>query len=973
MQATLEGLYASTLYEFFDPTSADHVMPLIDSIEISNLAVDYKYSGTGKSVGSFFKLSGLLLVAALELQLTFVYQDDWHFTAELQPQDAQATIGEVIASILGDDQLNLPPFLANMQFGGEGQATDTLIIDVRKEFPKPKPKTSTGTNPETGADPAAESFQFIASVAIGPLELTFAQYHSSDWAATVAPKRMVKVALTSLEDVPVPLVGLLAQPFDEMYYMWVQDVTAQNKPNLPGLTRKEIGELNNSPAMTDKLVPKDKFKKQADSDVLIGAGSHFAVIIKNSSSDRTCILDYNFAKPKDAKTKKRITAASSADTDGDGDDDDDGGENAQAPFKKTVGPLTISNIALKFSDMKLHIMFDATFELGPLGFSLLGFSIDLEITTLSKPDEWHINASIQGLTAAFENPPLSIAGVIRHGNTGSLDYYAGGLIVGFEPYQFQAAGFYGVADPPGGKEFKSVFIFTRLDGPLVTLEFAKISGLTGGFGYNSDVRIPTLNEVTDFPFIATHMLDGNTDSALQALEKLTSPDAGGWFSPLDNTFWAAAGLKVDAFQMLSLDAVILVQFGKSVKLNLFAVAVGDIPDVDSPVKYAHVELGIVVLVDFDYGILKVEAQLSPNSYILHPDCHLTGGFGLYYWFDAPHAEKADVGEFVFTLGGYHQAFSIPDNYPNPPRLGISWNLGGDLSISGEAYFAITPKVCMGGGRLHASFSAGPIEAFFDAFADFLINYKPFQFLAEGGICVGVRFNIDILFIHTHISVEIGADLTLWGPPVAGRVHVNFWITSFDINFGDSPTETEDITLILFYGLVLQASQKKAPQSLAAAGPAETPRITDVTEPKPIQRPKNEAHVFLPQSGLMNDSDGAERQDNAPWVVRGGTFSLVVSCLMAVETVILSNDSGPYDSISYDTNNIYSRPMKLTGKMTSTLSVAIKQDGSSKDDAKWGMDRYLKSVPTALWAICKSSAIPSSAQAVVTQPHKPQYL
>jgi uncharacterized protein DUF6603 len=32
-------------------------------------------------------------------------------------------------------------------------------------------------------------------------------------------------------------------------------------------------------------------------------------------------------------------------------------------------------------------------------------------------------------------------------------------------------------------------IIARLDGPLLTLEFAEISGVTGGFGYNSDVRV----------------------------------------------------------------------------------------------------------------------------------------------------------------------------------------------------------------------------------------------------------------------------------------------------------------------------------------------------------------------------------------------------------------------------------------------------------------------------------------------------
>lgn len=921
LKATLNGLYASTLYEFFDESSAKHVMPLINSIEISDITFDYKYTS---KVGSYFKLSGVLLVADLELDLKFEYEKDWTFRAELKHQNAHATLGDVIASIINDDQLDLPDFLANMQFGGEKGAKDTLSIDVYKEK-----KTVTGASSNGG------SFHFIAEVNIGPLVLTFAQYHSSDWEETVRSKRMVKVALIKLPEVDVPLVGNLTQPFDEMYYLWIQDTTGKNNGKVPGLTRKDIRELNTS--LSDPLDPKDKFKQPNDSDILLGAGSHFAVMIKNSSGERTCLLDYDFMKPKN------INTVAAAKTDAKDAKEEDGGSSAQAPFKKKAGPLSIRNIGLKYSEKKLRIMFDATFELGPLSFSLIGFSINLGMTSLDKITD--ISASIQGLSAAFEKPPLTIAGIIRHGNTGALDYYAGGLIIGFVPYQFQAAGFYGQASPLSGTPFTSVFIFTRLDGPLIELEFAEISGVTGGFGYKSDVRIPSADQVVNFPFIATHTLDGNTGSALETLERLTSPEADGWFRPLDNTYWAAAGMKIDAFQMVALDAVVVVQFGASIKIGIFAVALVDIPNAKSPVKYAHVELGIAIVVDFDYGILKAEAQLSPNSFILHPDCHLTGGFGIYYWFDAPHADQANVGNFVLTLGGYHQAFKIPDGYPNPPRLGISWSLGKNLSITGQAYFAITPKVCMGGGRLHASFSAGPITAWFDAFADFLINYRPFHFIAGAGICVGVRFDLDILFIHTHVSVEISADLCLWGPPVAGRVHVDFWITSFDIHFGDSPTDVPTITLITFYELVLQASsQQKAAET-------ETERITDVTETDTVQRPKNEGHVFLPISGLMNTSEVPEKVQNAPWTVRSGTFSFVVSCKMAIDTAKQGNK---LPAITHE--DVYSKPMKLTNPMSSVLTIEISRKDVPQDDTVWAMEKYIKSVPTGLWAKCKTFSV-----------------
>lgn len=40
----------------------------------------------------------------------------------------------------------------------------------------------------------------------------------------------------------------------------------------------------------------------------------------------------------------------------------------------------------------------------------------------------------------------------------------------------------------------------------------------------------------------------------------------------------------------------------------------------------------------------------------------------------------------------------------------------------------------------------------------------------------IRSTSDILFIHIHVSVHIGADMTLWGPRpgFGGLAHVDFW-------------------------------------------------------------------------------------------------------------------------------------------------------------------------------------------------------
>lgn len=152
------------------------------------------------------------------------------------------------------------------------------------------------------------------------------------------------------------------------------------------------------------------------------------------------------------------------------------------------------------------------------------------------------------------------------------------------------------------------------------------------------------------------------------------------------------------------------------------------------------ELGILATIDFGKGIAKLEAQLAPSSYILSPSCHLSGGMALYYWFkDGPQKSSRD---WVFTLGGYHPAYNAPAQYPLPPRLQIAWSLG-PLSITGSAYFAITPPTAIAGASLHAILDIGVLHAFLDAWVGSLINYQPFMFTASGGINVGVRYTLDL--------------------------------------------------------------------------------------------------------------------------------------------------------------------------------------------------------------------------------------
>ena len=90
---------------------------------------------------------------------------------------------------------------------------------------------------------------------------------------------------------------------------------------------------------------------------------------------------------------------------------------------------------------------------------------------------------------------------------------------------------------------------------------------------------------------------------------------------------------------------------------------------------------------------------------------------------------------------------------------------------------------MAGGSLEALFQSKAVKAWFIAYADLLIAWKPFHFNATIGISLGAAVQIDLLFTTVTLSFELGATLNLWGPPTAGVVHVHLYIISFSVPFG----------------------------------------------------------------------------------------------------------------------------------------------------------------------------------------------
>lgn len=281
-----------------------------------------------------------------------------------------------------------------------------------------------------------------------------------------------------------------------------------------------------------------------------------------------------------------------------------------------------------------------------------------------------------------------------------------------------------------------------------------------------------------------------------------------------------SGVGIRAFQVLDVVALFALQISADPKFGIIAQATAIFPkrlqlgisDENDPYKGAFVvlDLGLVASVDPTHGILSAAGQLTPRSFILSQSCKLTGGFALLFFLPGNEHE----GEFCFTIGGYHPNYIPPAHYPPaPPRVGISWQYDAQLRISGEAYFAVTPQCAMGGGRLDAVIDKGWIHASFSAYAHFFVQFHPFWFDIDVAFNIYARVDAPVLLGGTYGPCEFSATVKLYGPPMAGRASLNFWMWNLTVCFGPGPKPADPLNLMEFVLMVKEeepnAKQKKA--------------------------------------------------------------------------------------------------------------------------------------------------------------------
>ena len=393
------------------------------------------------------------------------------------------------------------------------------------------------------------------------------------------------------------------------------------------------------------------------------------------------------------------------------------------------------------------------------------------------------NAAVE-IGAAFLHTTVTDA----QGRT--YDEYDGAAVLKAQGLTLSAIGSYAYLDG-----HPSLFVYAVLEYPIGGPAFFFVTGLAAGFGYNRDLIVPPIDQVANFPLVseatkgaAPAPPPAKGSPALSPAEQVGAELAllRDYIPPSTGSYFLAVGLRFTSFKMVDSFVLLTVLLGNRVEVNVLGLStlVAPVPVAGQEAIPPLAVIQMAVKASFvpDEGFLGVAAQLTPASYVLAKDCHLTGGFAFWCWFPTPSGTPPTAGDFVLTLGGYHPDFQVPAHYPRVPRVGVNWKVSDQLSVKGEMYFALTPAALMAGVLVDATWDGGDLQAWFHAGADFIVAWKPYHYDAHAFATLRVSYRFELFGTH-EIRVDASADLHLWGPEFSGRATIKVSVIEFDVTFG----------------------------------------------------------------------------------------------------------------------------------------------------------------------------------------------
>ncbi|MFI1830581.1 DUF6603 domain-containing protein [Streptomyces sp. NPDC020412] len=592
---------------------------------------------------------------------------------------------------------------------------------------------------------------------------------------------------------------------------------------------------------------------------------------------------------------------------------------------QSAGPVNLDRIGVGYGDGSVLLLADASVRAGGLLLETRGLGVAVPLSGT------HVPAfRLDGLGLGYDRAPLTIAGEFLKLEKAGYSLAVGGAAVVSTPVvSLTAMGYYaqrtGSADP-------SLFVFGMLDLKEKALgpPCFRVTRLAAGFGYHTLVRTPAIKEVASFPFV--RMLDEpGSQETLGVLDDILGRSGHpAWVEPHPGRMWLAAGLHAVVYELVDVSAVAVVQFGDDLCLGLYGRASAQFPRKPAS-AWASVGLDVSAEYRSSTDTLAVDVAVSDGSFILDRNCRLTGSAAVRVWFGG----SAHPGDFVITVGGYHPRYQRPRHYPDAERLGIDWNVGGGITVSGGCYAALTPHAFMAGFKATAHGEWGPANLDVSVYADALIQWDPLYFdLDFGG---SVRGSVG------PFSAEVHADGQVWGPPVGGHARVSILGFGIDVDFG---SDRRDSANALSAG---EFRKRMLPGGEESAGDSKVVQVAALGGLLPGARP-------------AAGTGGKGGSGDEVWAVGSDGFTVAVTTAVPATGVRVNGR----DTDAKLTGDLHIRPMqraKTAESYSSGLDVTVLRDGKPvpvdpKLPHAWTATASRHAVPAALWGRREDGDLPA---------------
>lgn len=543
-------------------------------------------------------------------------------------------------------------------------------------------------------------------------------------------------------------------------------------------------------------------------------------------------------------------------------------------IRKKTGPVVIERIGTAFDDWILWTALEAGMEMGPVRVDVTGMMIGYDLQGQK------LLAKLSGLGVSCKTSVFSLAGTMMKDTTLPEDVkesYSGSLTVKMGRWKLAAGGSYAVMK--NGTD--SLFIFLNCSMILAVMPAIQITAIMGGIGMNRKLRIPKAREVENFPLLSADMEEGQVQKALNQ-----------WIVPAKGEYWAAAGIHFTACGLVKGKILLSLLFGQEFQAALLGSAEVTLPKGTPEEKaYARIIIFLSALLRPEQGSFCAEASLGENSFLLDHNCHVFGQAACSVWF----GHHANAGDFVLTLGGYHPSYRPPAHYPKVNSVGFSWQVDKHLSAKGSVYLALTPACVMAGGNLEFLFTSGNLKAWFKAYLHLLLNWHPFFFEGQIGVQLGISYRLNLLFCHKTIKITLGGELSVWGPPLGGKLKIHLSFLQFTISFGKK-----------------QEAGKRA---------------LSWREMRETLLPGESLHSMEALDGIRNQKDEKE-----PWLCAGGTLKL--RCRTAVPAGTIQIRPMQSEQIQSGFKISVVSPDQKTGTLEQ-FGLEAEEETSSLPAALWG--------------------------------------